>query len=249
MRNWRPSSRAEGQKYFQDPWQARNAYIDVILDRGNGVLEDFFSRQGVPNLREDDRVAALKLLEMQRHSLLMYTSCGWFFADISGLESLQVIKYAARALQLGQDFTAEPLEAPFLKILERAVSNIPKEGNGLTIYQKRIKPAVVDYPKVANQWVISWLKDRERQCPHHIYHYRAEPMDLEEKTQGSLLFASGRLTPDFGHHPGEPEPGVFHRVLGKLSLPHPGAAPPVRPRSSSPCGMNSSGSWRRPRRT
>jgi alpha-amylase/alpha-mannosidase (GH57 family) len=184
---------AEGQKYFQDPWEARNAYIDVILDRGNGTLEEFFSQHGTANLKEDDRVVALKLLEMERHSLLMYTSCGWFFADISGLESLQVIKYAARALQVGQDFTSEPLEPPFLKILERAVSNIPKEGNGLTIYQRRIKPAVVDYPKVANQWVISWLKDRERQCPQHIYHYRAEAMDLEEKTQGSLLFGAGRL--------------------------------------------------------
>jgi alpha-amylase/alpha-mannosidase (GH57 family) len=184
---------AEGQKYFQDPWQARNAYVDIIFDRSNGVLEDFFAQQGRPKLQEDDRVAALKLLEMQRHALLMYTSCGWFFADLSGLETLQVIKYAARALQLGQDFTSEPLEAPFLKILGRAVSNIPKEGNGLTIYQKRIKPAVVDYPKVANQWVISWLKDRERQCPHHIYHYRAEPTDLEDQTQGSLQFAAGRL--------------------------------------------------------
>jgi len=184
---------AEGQKYFQDPWLARNAYVDVIFDRSNGVLEDFFGKQGRPNLKEDDRVTALRLLEMQRHALLMYTSCGWFFADLSGLESLQVIKYAARALQLGQDFTPEPLEAPFLKILQRAVSNIPKEGNGLTIYQQRIKPAVVDYPKVANQWVISWLKDRERQCPHHIYHYRAEPTDLEDQTQGSLLFAAGRL--------------------------------------------------------
>jgi alpha-amylase/alpha-mannosidase (GH57 family) len=184
---------AEGQKYFQDPWQARNAYVDVIFDRSNGVLEDFFAKQGRPKLKEDDRVVALKLLEMQRHTLLMYTSCGWFFADLSGLETLQVIKYAARALQLGQDFTPEPLEAPFLKILERALSNVPKEGNGRTIYQKRIKPAVVDYPKVANQWVISWLKDRERQCPHHIYHYRAEPTDLEDQTQGSLQFAAGRL--------------------------------------------------------
>jgi len=184
---------AEGQKYFHDPWQARNAYVDVIFDRDNGGREDFFAQQGRPNLQEDDRVTALKLLEMQRHTLLMYTSCGWFFADLSGLETLQVIKYAARALQLGQAFTTEPLEAPFLKILERAVSNIPREGNGLTIYQKRIKPAVVDYPKVANQWVISWLKDRDRQCPHHIYHYRAEPADLEDKTQGSLLLAAGRL--------------------------------------------------------
>jgi alpha-amylase/alpha-mannosidase (GH57 family) len=184
---------SEGARYFQDPWQARNSYIDVILDRSNGVLDEFFSRHGTANLKDDDRVAALRLLEMERHCLLMYTSCGWFFADISGIESLQVIKYAARALQLGQHFTSEPLEPPFLKILERAVSNIPKEGNGLTIYQNRIRPAVVDYPKVANQWVISWLKDRERQCPSHIYHYRAEPTDLEEKTQGSLQFAAGRL--------------------------------------------------------
>jgi alpha-amylase/alpha-mannosidase (GH57 family) len=184
---------AEGAKYFQDPWQARNAYIDIILDRSNGVMEKFFSQHGTASLKEGDRVAALRLLEMERHCLLMYTSCGWFFADISGLESLQVIKYAARALQLGQHFTSDPLEAPFLKILERAVSNIPKEGNGLTIYQKRIRPAVVDYPKVANQWVISWLKDRERSCPSHIYHYRVEPKDLEEKFQGSLQFAAGRL--------------------------------------------------------
>jgi alpha-amylase/alpha-mannosidase (GH57 family) len=184
---------AEGAKYFQDPWQARNAYINVILDRSNGVLEEFFSQHGTGNLQEADRVAALRLLEMERHALLMYTSCGWFFADISGLESMQVIKYAARALQLGQYFTSESLEPPFLKILERAVSNIPKEGNGFTIYQNRIRPAVVDYPKVANQWVISWLKDRERQCPSHIYHYRIEAADLEEKTQGSLEFAAGRL--------------------------------------------------------
>jgi alpha-amylase/alpha-mannosidase (GH57 family) len=184
---------AQGQKYFQDPWQARNAYIDVILDRSRNRLEEFFSQQGTPNLKGDDRVTAIKLLEMERHSLLMYTSCGWFFADIAGLESLQVIKYAARALQLGQHFTTEALEAPFLKILERAVSNIPKEGNGLTLYQKRVKPAVVDYPKVANQWVISWLKNRERACHQNIYHYRVKPMDLEQKAQGSLLFAAGRL--------------------------------------------------------
>jgi alpha-amylase/alpha-mannosidase (GH57 family) len=183
----------QGQKYFHDPWQARNAYVDVIFDRSNGVLEEFFAAQGKPNLKAEDRVVAIKLLEMERHALLMYTSCGWFFADISGLESLQVIKYAARALQLGQHFTPDALEAPFLKNLERAVSNIPKEGNGLTIYQKRVKPAVVDYPKVANQWVISWLKDRDRQCPHHIYHYRVEASDLVDKTQGSLLFAAGGL--------------------------------------------------------
>jgi alpha-amylase/alpha-mannosidase (GH57 family) len=184
---------AEGRKYFQDPWAARNGYIQVILDRSQPATEDFFSRLGVKNLARRDWVPALKLLEMQRHALLMYTSCGWFFADLSGLETLQVIKYAARALQLGQEFTSEPLEEPFLKILERGVSNIPEEGNGRRIYERRVKPSVVDYPKVANQWVISWLKDLERTCPHNIYHYRVEPQDLEDRSHGSLLFATGRL--------------------------------------------------------
>ncbi|HEY9073556.1 MAG TPA: DUF3536 domain-containing protein [Desulfobaccales bacterium] len=183
----------EGLKYLPDPWAARNAYIQVLLDRSSRSLAEFFAQQGTPKLKESDWVPALKLLEMQRHSLLMYASCGWFFADVSGLESLQVIKYAARALQLGQGFTAENLEQPFLRLLEGAVSNIPEEGNGRTLYFRRIKPVVVDYPKVANQWVISWLKDRQRQCPSSVYHYRAEPQDLEDETQGSLLFGAGRL--------------------------------------------------------
>ena len=109
------------------------------------------------------------------------------------------------------------------------MSNIPEEGNGRTIYQKRIKPVVVDYPKVANQWVISWLKDRERQCPHHIYHYRVEPQDLEDGTQGSLLFAAGRLTLTSGVTRNEPGPGLFHGLLGELPVPHPGPG-----RSSGP---------------
>jgi alpha-amylase/alpha-mannosidase (GH57 family) len=184
---------AEGQKYLPDPWAARNAYIQVILDRSPRSLAEYFSQQGVPTLKESDRVPALKLLEMQRHALLMYTSCGWFFADVSGLETQQVIKYAARALQLGQEFTSENLEQPFLHLLERAVSNVSEEGDGRDIYFRRIKPAVADYPKVANQWVISWLKDRQRLCPSSIYHYRAEPQDLEDRAQGTLLFAAGRL--------------------------------------------------------
>jgi alpha-amylase/alpha-mannosidase (GH57 family) len=184
---------AEGQKYFQDPWAARDAYIEVILDRSPGAVTEWFSREARPGLREGDRVTALKLLEMERHALLMYTSCGWFFADLAGLETLQVLKYAARALQLGQHFTSDPLEPPFLQILERAVSNVSEAGNGKSIYQRRIKPLIVDFPKVANQWVISWLKTRERQCPARIYHYQAEPLEFEDKTKGSLEFAAGRL--------------------------------------------------------
>jgi hypothetical protein len=130
---------------------------------------------------------------MQRHALLMYTSCGWFFADLAGLETLQVLKYAARALQLGQNFTAEPLEASFLEHLERAVSNMPAVGTGRDLYVNRIKPLVVDFPKVVNQWAISWLKDRQRLCPTNIYHFKVETLEVEDKAQGSLIFGSGTL--------------------------------------------------------
>jgi len=184
---------SQGQKYFRDPWAARNAYIEIILDRNPEALARFFSREGTPNLSHSDWVPALKLLEMERHALLMYTSCGWFFADLAGLETMQVLKYAARALQLGQDFTPEPLEAPFLQHLELAVSNLPAAGTGRDLYLQRIKPLVVDFPKMVNQWAISWLKERERQCPTNIYHFQVDTQEAEEKAQGSLVLGAGRL--------------------------------------------------------
>jgi alpha-amylase/alpha-mannosidase (GH57 family) len=182
-----------GAQYLKDPWAARNDYIEVILDRREETIERFFSRHGVKGLTRQDWLTPLRLLEMQRHTLLMYTSCGWFFTDLAGLETIQVMKYAARALQLGAYFATEPLEEPFLKILEQAQSNVPEAGNGRDIFLRRIKPAVVDFPKVANQWAISWLKDRERQCPSHVYHFQVKPQEHEVQIQGTLTLASGRL--------------------------------------------------------
>ena len=54
-------------------------------------------------LSDEDRVRACKLLELQRHAMLMYTSCGWFFDEISGIETVQVIQYAGRAIATGAD--------------------------------------------------------------------------------------------------------------------------------------------------
>jgi alpha-amylase/alpha-mannosidase (GH57 family) len=182
-----------GARYFRDPWAARNAYIAVILNRQPESLEKFFAQEGKPGLVREDWVSALRLLEMQRHALLMYTSCGWFFADLAGLETLQVLKYAARALQLGQYFSSEPIEAAFLDRLEEAQSNIAAEGNGRQVYERRIKPVVVDFGKIVNHWVISLLKDRERQCPARVYHFRVECLEQEVKSQASIDLAAGRL--------------------------------------------------------
>ena len=183
----------EGVKYLKDPWAARNDYIEVILDRQEENVSRFLSLHGVKGLTRQTWFQPLRLLEMQRHALLMYTSCGWFFSDLSGIETIQVMKYAARALQLGQHFSQENLEEPFLQRLEQAESNKPEEGNGRDIFLRRVKTAVVDFPQVVNQWAISWLKNRERQCPHQIYHFRIKPLEHEVRTQGTLALASGRL--------------------------------------------------------
>jgi alpha-amylase/alpha-mannosidase (GH57 family) len=204
----------EGAKYLKDPWAARNAYIEVILDRREEVMAGYFSRHGVKGLTREAWVQALRLLEMQRHALLMYTSCGWFFNDLAGLETIQVMKYAARALQLGQYFSREDLEEPFLGRLEAAASNKPEEGNGREIYLRWVKSAVVGFPKVVNQWAISWLKDRERQCPNRIYHFQVKALEQEARTQGTLVLASGRVQVTSGITRRQETLGFFTVYLG-----------------------------------
>jgi len=68
--------------------------------------------------------------------MLMYTSCGWFFDEISGIETVQVTQYAARVLQLAMDVLADPtLEPGFLAKLAEAKSNIPDHRDGARIYE------------------------------------------------------------------------------------------------------------------
>jgi alpha-amylase/alpha-mannosidase (GH57 family) len=87
------------RSYITDPWLARDDYIDIILNRSPQNIELFFSKQAVRTLSDEEKVQVLKLLEIQRNGMLMYTSCGWFFDDISGIESVQVLRYACRAMQ------------------------------------------------------------------------------------------------------------------------------------------------------
>src|SRR6185503_19480192 len=95
---------------LKDPWAARDEYVDVLLDRTPVSVDAFLARHQARPLEEGEKQKALKLLEMQRHRLLMYTSCAWFFDEISGLESVTVLLSAARALQLARDFPGgEPL--------------------------------------------------------------------------------------------------------------------------------------------
>ena len=102
-----------GASFFRDPWQARDEYIEVVLDRSARKVEAFLSRHQCRQLNQGDRVDALRLLEMQRHALLMYTSCGWFFEEISRPEGVQILRYAARAIELAGDVAGVQLEKGF----------------------------------------------------------------------------------------------------------------------------------------
>src|SRR3989440_13056933 len=91
-----------------------------------------------------DRTAeqrARELLELERNALRMFTSCGWFFDDIAGIETIQILRYAARAIELaGAD--APRLEAGVLERLARAHSNEPGEGTGRDVYLNHVKRRV-----------------------------------------------------------------------------------------------------------
>jgi len=120
----------EGGRIFHDPWQARDGYIDVILDRSEASVARLMTeRLKVPD-EPEVRQKALRLLEMQRNAMLMYTSCGWFFSDISGIEAVQNLQYAARAVELAREAAGVELEGGLTARLKLAPSNYPVHRDG-----------------------------------------------------------------------------------------------------------------------
>jgi alpha-amylase/alpha-mannosidase (GH57 family) len=153
-----PLTEAEGAKIFKDVWEARNGYIDAMLDHSPQAVEQFFRKHQLHALTVPERVRGLELMEMQRHAQLMYTSCGWFFDDISGIETVQVIAYAARVLQLAREAfheLAAPLEPAFLAQLAEARSNVPSAGNGANIYREQVNTKQLGLEQVAAHYAIS----------------------------------------------------------------------------------------------
>lgn len=191
-----PIYETKAQEFLKDPWLARDGYIKVILNRSPENISTFFSERAARELSEADQVAALRLLEMQRHAMLMFTSCGWFFDEISGLESTQVIQYAARALQLAGEIGMENLEPGFLEILEQAKSNLPENQNGRVIYEKFVKPAIMTREKVAAHYAISSLFESYPE-ETRIYSYNVRQEDRQLWTAGNARLAIGRIKVTF----------------------------------------------------
>jgi alpha-amylase/alpha-mannosidase (GH57 family) len=123
----------QGRELLKDPWQARNNYIQLLLDRGKSK-EEFLASHARADLSETEKGRAMALLEMQHNSLLMFTSCAWFFTELSGIETVQIMRYAARLLEQFDQLGLTSPRAQFLKLLAQADSNIKEKGNGADIF-------------------------------------------------------------------------------------------------------------------
>ncbi len=179
-----------------EPWTARDAYIAVILDRDPQAVAAFLRAQAGRELDPEESIRALRLLEMQRHALLMYTSCGWFFDEVSGIETTQLLAYAGRTIQLAEEVCGAQLEEEFLRRLAAAKSNLARRGDAARIYREEIASARIDLPRVAAHHAIAAgfgtpcpLKDPH--C-HDIHCYSTEHLERRELVSGRLRLAVGR---------------------------------------------------------
>jgi len=187
-----PVFEREGGKYLRDPWTAREAYITVILARTPEAADAFFGVHGRPGLDAEGRRQALRLLEMQRHALLMYTSCGWFFDELSGIETVQVIKYAARALQLAGGF-GERLDEEFVRRLAAARSNLRQWGDGEGVYNRLVRRSVVTLPRVVAHYGISSLFEAYA-AEERVFSFTIRRRNGRRESRGGHTLATGLVT-------------------------------------------------------
>ncbi|MEM8542937.1 MAG: DUF3536 domain-containing protein [Cyanobacteria bacterium P01_H01_bin.119] len=183
---------AHGARLLKHPWQARNAYVAVIRDRSDRSLDQFFAVHQHHQLTSAERTDALRLLEMQRHALLMYTSCGWFFEEISRPEGTQILRYAGRAIELAGEVCGVRLEADFVARLEKAPSNVGQFKTGAGVYRQLVTSSQVGLEQVAAHYAISSLftaYHREQQ----VYCYTVRQLDYQLQRMGSLTLATGQL--------------------------------------------------------
>lgn len=176
--------------FTSDPWKLRNDYIHIVLDRSKSSVRRFLSQNIDRTLTDDEKTKVMRLLEMQRNAQLMYASCGWFFNDVSGIETLQVLQYASRAIQLAESESEYKLEDDFLKILDKAESNKAEEGTGKDIYLREIKPFQLSLTQVGMHYAVASLFADYPQSLT-VLNYDCKSLWYERKSAGVQKLAFG----------------------------------------------------------
>ncbi len=172
-----------------DSWKTRDYYISVILDRSESNVEDFLQAYSRKSLSKKEKTVVLKLLEMQRNAMLMYTSCGWFFDEISGIETMQILQYASKVIELVSNQSDISLEPDFLDLLENAPSNVYK--NSIEPYEMFVKQVESGLLRVGAHYVISSLF---HEYPEKIemFSYTIENEEYHKNKGDKKQLATGR---------------------------------------------------------
>lgn len=185
-----PLYEQEGARLLRDPWAARNDYIEVMLRRDDAAIAAFLKKHARRPLSALEEVTVLRLLQIQRYAVLMFTSCGWFFDEISGIETNQILQYALRAMDYAQDVGKLELHAEFVRRLSAAPSNT--YSNGAASYLKNVVPTRVDLARVAMHFAVASVFE-ERPEDLDLFNYTAKPEFLDVIEAGAQRLAAGRL--------------------------------------------------------
>ncbi|HLV61543.1 MAG TPA: DUF3536 domain-containing protein [Fredinandcohnia sp.] len=187
---------AEGARLLRDPWEARDDYVHVVLDRSPERVNAFLARHERARgllFEPENKVQVLRLLEAQRNRLMMFTSCGWFFGEISSIETTQVLRYAARALQLVEEAGGPVLEPRFVAALAKAPSNLPEVRDGRGVWERFIRPSIVSLPGIlAHQAIVSLSRGDEPETEGRLFCYRYRRLAHRMESAGPATLAMGR---------------------------------------------------------
>ena len=176
----------EGEQLLRDPWNARDEYILPLLAPSRAARETFLARHQRRPLEAGERARAFRLLEAERQAMLMFTSCGWFFADVSGIETVQNLRYAARAIELAAPFAPLDLEAVLLRELAEARSNLPAMRDGRHLWGLTVRSARVGVEHAAARLLIEGLLGRPL-ARRSVYLHDLAPREAVQ--DGGLLLA------------------------------------------------------------
>lgn len=176
--------------FCKDPWDLRNKYIEIFFQRSEASIERFFDDYFDKSLSEDKKVLIVRLLEMQKQSMYMFTSCGWFFNDISGMETTQILQYANRGIQLAEETLHVSLEDDFKNDLANAHSNISEYGSAKDIYVNWVVPQRLSLTKVGMHYAVNSLfEDDETSVT--VLNYNCESTEFQRFKAGTLTLAMG----------------------------------------------------------
>ncbi|MFH1057157.1 MAG: DUF3536 domain-containing protein, partial [Pseudomonadota bacterium] len=182
----------QGGKLLKDPWDARDDYVELLGEPEDAVRAGFLARHQARALSDLERAQVFKLLESQHWGMYMFTSCGWFFDDISGIEPVQNMRFAARAVQLAEELDGGGWERDLVDELAKAQSNLPREGNGALIWQREVAPSRVGLERVVAHAVIGGVMD-EQPPAERVYCYRLVTEGYRHRHELGLHLAWGNL--------------------------------------------------------